>query len=426
MSFGKKLVAARAARQERPFARRSSRSGRHRAHEAVDAASLVEAHAAETRDVKTHHILRAGCALRQPLMRPPADLLTTISLSALHSALLAKETGAVATQPVVITIGATSTSGSTGNHLSTGTSAVMLGAAALETALLATSSTRAAQHQSLSSRKYRADGGGTSRVPACHATIAMLTPLAGRCAAAGPWLRPPLMACALLAAMIAPNPAAAQTWLGTVNTDWGTSGNWSTPPTPTGGPTINTTIPNPTVIDVISVGTGTLGIAATPSSTGSLTIQRGGSLSLLGGMSIASKAGSIGTMVVTDKNTKFNAGGVSVTSIGVGDLANFGGGHGTMTVENSAAASLDVVILGVNNGDLTSASTGVVNVTSGGQLTITGQSYIGGFSGIGGTGIVTVTGSDAQGSGSLLTSGDLYLGSGAQGDGAEVQIPRRQ
>jgi hypothetical protein len=86
-------------------------------------------------------------------------------------------------------------------------------------------------------------------------------------------------ASALFAAVIAPNPSAAQTWTGTTSSDWNTGTNWSGGVVPTSADivTINTTTPNPPIIGLstsISAATGVFTIGETSSGGSTLNHVR--------------------------------------------------------------------------------------------------------------------------------------------------------
>jgi T5SS/PEP-CTERM-associated repeat protein len=146
---------------------------------------------------------------------------------------------------------------------------------------------------------------------------------------------------------------------------------------------------------------------------GSLLIEAGATLSNpLAYIKIGQFVSATGTATVTDPGSTMSAGGL----LRVGDS-----GHGTLTVENFALASVGEVQVGVY-----SSSTGLLTITSGGTLTTNGATTV--DTGAQGGGAATLTAGEfdigvlahAQGTvsvdgGTLTVEGDLFVGDGGSG-----------
>lgn len=126
-------------------------------------------------------------------------------------------------------------------------------------------------------------------------------------------------------------PAAATDWTGATSTDWFTAGNWNTGVVPTSSDDalINTTVPNPTVVN--GANAVAKGVSVGVTGTGMLTISGAGTLNsnlaLVGNM-----VGSTGSATVTGAGSTWAAQGMAVGYHGAGTLTISNGGAVTTTV----------------------------------------------------------------------------------------------
>ncbi len=153
-------------------------------------------------------------------------------------------------------------------------------------------------------------------------------------------------------------PAHAQSWSGSVSTDWfvgGPGGNWSggLVPTTSTDANLNTIVPNPTVVSGAAAVTHLLAVGGF--GTGNLTIANGGTLDSIVGTDIGNQAGSIGTVTVGAGSTFTNGGLLSVGTNGTGSLIIVNGG----TVNNGGFGGF----IGYGAG-----SQGTVTVTGSGSI----------------------------------------------------------
>jgi T5SS/PEP-CTERM-associated repeat protein/autotransporter-associated beta strand protein len=133
----------------------------------------------------------------------------------------------------------------------------------------------------------------------------------------------------LALALAAATPVRAQTaWTGTTSTDWFTAGNW-TAGVPTGSvTTIDTNSPNATVVGAAGAQANALYVGF--SSTGTLTIQNGGTLTNGAGL-VGFNSGATGNVTVDGVGSTWSSG-----FIDIGSAAN---ATGTVTVKNGGAVS---------------------------------------------------------------------------------------
>jgi T5SS/PEP-CTERM-associated repeat protein len=238
-----------------------------------------------------------------------------------------------------------------------------------------------------------------------------------------------LTSTALLASAVTAQ--AQQAWTGATSSDWFTGTNWSTNTVPGNGdqPTIDTTAPNPAVVDGGAAGgpaTATLSQTFIGSSaTGALTIQNGGKLTTDNAF-IGNNAGSNGTVTVTDAAsvwTSTNASNGTVVGYnGTGTFNVLAGGtvntvnaifglgaasSGTATVDGAGstwtqtgAAPLSALFVGYGG-------TGSFTVQNGGTVSAV-DTYVGHLAGS--TGTATVTGA-----GSSWTGNSVFIGNGGNG-----------
>ncbi|TPK96254.1 MULTISPECIES: autotransporter domain-containing protein [unclassified Mesorhizobium] len=209
-------------------------------------------------------------------------------------------------------------------------------------------------------------------------------------------------------------------WTGAASTDWFAAGNWKNSAVPTSGDDVvlNPKFPNPTVIDGANAAAHYLFLGTIASYTGSLTIKSGGTL--------ASTAGFVGYL--TDANGVVTVTGAGSAWNNSSDLflAASPSSTGTLTISNGGAVSDTVGHVGsggtgtatvdgigstwTNSGDLYIAEhgTGMLNITKGGAVS-NAVGTIGWHAGS--NGAVTV-----DGPGSTWTnSGDLSVGDGGTG-----------
>jgi T5SS/PEP-CTERM-associated repeat protein/autotransporter-associated beta strand protein len=233
---------------------------------------------------------------------------------------------------------------------------------------------------------------------------------------------------ALCLVMIAPTPAAAQvsSWSGATNSDWTVGSNWNGG-VPTSSSTVNisTVTPNPTVIGVsgaTSASVVIVNIGAASASTGSLTIQKGSTLTTApgtftnGDMIVGAGTSAVATLTVTGAGSNYTTSSNSTPQDPNAPFVVSGGtgSQGTVTVSDGGAINLTGTI-GRNRALpetlIGLAGSGVMNITSGGTFTSTGGSEIG--VGVSGQGNSAVT---VDGTGSKWTmAGKLIVGDAGTG-----------
>jgi outer membrane autotransporter protein len=199
-------------------------------------------------------------------------------------------------------------------------------------------------------------------------------------------------------------PAAATDWTGATSTDWFTAGNWDTGvvPTSSNDALINTTAPNPTVVN--GANAVAKGVSVGVTGTGMLTISNGGTLNsnlaLVGNM-----VGSTGTATVTGAGSAWAAQGMAVGYQGAGTLTISNGGAVTTTawetsIADSAGSTGAVTVDGVGS-TLTASDVvvgnhgaGTLMISNGGAVAATTwTSRLGNSAGATGTATVTGAGS---------------------------------
>ena len=129
----------------------------------------------------------------------------------------------------------------------------------------------------------------------------------------------------------------AQTnWTGQFSSDWFLSGNWDARfPRQTTDANINTVTPNATVI--AEPGAAARNLSVGQNGTGTLTIQKGGTLADSFG-TVGDLPGGLGTVTVTGAGANWsNAGGIVVGGLGTGTLTIQDGG----TMESPGAPPSD-------------------------------------------------------------------------------------
>lgn len=151
--------------------------------------------------------------------------------------------------------------------------------------------------------------------------------------------------------------AAADNWTGASSPDWFTAGNWDNGvPDGTGSVTIDTTTPNPTVID---------GGAPTPSISAIYVGLHGDAgLTISGGAVVTDSSAVVGQYVFSNGTVDITGAGsewktTSISGLTVGDF-----GNGVVTVENGGLLDADLdAVIGVDF----SAYSGTVTVTGAGS-----------------------------------------------------------
>lgn len=240
-----------------------------------------------------------------------------------------------------------------------------------------------------------------------------------------------------LAGMPLSSSAQAQTWNGTVSTDWFTTGNWSTNAVPTSAApvTIDTTSPHATVIGTSAATSGSVDVGQ--SLTGALTISGGGSLNALGSVHLGLNTGASGTVTVTGAGSSLTESG----TLEVGYL-----GTGVLRVQNGAAVQADSATVGfVGNGLATvdgagssllvlnglavgGAASGALTVSNGGALLTNSATFI--CLNANDVGSITVTGANSTWTSASSTvvgqsgTGALYVSNGGVVSGAVAVLGR--
>jgi outer membrane autotransporter protein len=244
-------------------------------------------------------------------------------------------------------------------------------------------------------------------------------------------LRPlTVLACSVIAIVqvAALLPAHAQIWTGNTSSDWFTGTNWvgGAIPTPATSATLDTIVPNPTVVN--GPGAQALDLTVGASFTGALTIGAGGTVSNTDG-SLGFSAGSTGTVTVTGAGATWtNSGNLFVGRNATGTLNIAGGGTvsnvfghvggcsgcstsavGTVTVNGAGSTWTNSAALIVGD-----SGTGQVTISGGGQvLTGAAGGFLGNSPGATGTMAVTGAGSAWNISGQLVVGGFLGPASGS-------------
>jgi T5SS/PEP-CTERM-associated repeat protein len=187
-------------------------------------------------------------------------------------------------------------------------------------------------------------------------------------------------------AAITPSRAANDFWTGSSATDWFTATNWSTGAVPTSADTalINTDTPHAAVVGAAGAQAGVLYVGYI--STGTLTIQTGGTVSSANGV-VGYNSGLASTVTVTGTGSSWT---------NTVDLAVGVAGAGALSIQNGGAVSNGLGAIGFLSG-----STGSVTVTgTGSSWTNSGDLYVGNF----GTGTLTIQ------NGGTVSNGFGYIG----------------
>ena len=233
-----------------------------------------------------------------------------------------------------------------------------------------------------------------------------------------------VLACSAIAIvqLAALAPAHAQIWTGNTSSDWFTGTNWvgNAIPTPATSATLDTVVPNPTVVN--AAGAQALDLTVGASFTGALTIGAGGTVSN-GDGSLGFSAGSTGTVTVNGAGATWtNTGNLFVGRNATGTLNIDSGGTVSSVfghVGGCAGCSTNAFGSATVNGagsTLTSTSALIVGDSGTGQFTISGGGRVitgaaGGFLGNspGASGTMTVTGAGSawNNSGQLVVGGFL-------------------
>jgi outer membrane autotransporter protein len=218
-------------------------------------------------------------------------------------------------------------------------------------------------------------------------------------------------------------PAHAQTiWTGNTSSNWFTGGNWQggAAPTLATNASLDTIVPNPTVVN--GPGAQALDLVVGASFTGALTIGSGGTVANTDG-SLGFSSGSTGTVTVAGAGATWtNSGNLYIGRNGTGSLNIASGGtvsnvvghvggcsgcstnaFGTVTVNGAGSTWTNSSALVVGD-----SGTGQVTISGGGQvLTGSAGGYLGNSPGSAGTMTVTDPGSIWNISGQLVVGGFL-------------------
>lgn len=199
-----------------------------------------------------------------------------------------------------------------------------------------------------------------------------------------------------LAGLALVQPARAdQSWIGATSTDWfdGTNWNGGAAPAAKDNVTIDTTLPNATVIG----GGGAANaqdLTVGQDATGKLAITGGSTLTLSGLTYLGGNLESSGTLTIDGAGSSLS----TVNNVYVGY-----GGNGTLALSNGASLSGHYLLVGNNP-----ASAGWLTVDGAGStINLLNDLHVG----ISGTGTLAVT------NGGVINSSQLILGTNAGGDG---------
>lgn len=200
----------------------------------------------------------------------------------------------------------------------------------------------------------------------------------------------------------------AQAWNGNVSTDWFNGANWDSTTAPVAGDsaTLNTTTPNPAIIDGTAGGYSAVdlfGLNVGLSGTGSLTINNGASVTVtnnnlvIGGDLLGTFASANGTLVLDNAMLI-----VTGSPPGTGTIFIGASGTGSFTAQNGSVADTVDSYVGHFQG-----ATGTATV-DGSAWTNSGSNYVGNF----GTGVFNL-----QGSGTVDVADDTIVGANTTGNG---------
>jgi T5SS/PEP-CTERM-associated repeat protein len=198
-----------------------------------------------------------------------------------------------------------------------------------------------------------------------------------------------MVALGLVLATSTPSRSANDFWTGSPSTDWFTATNWSTGAVPTSADTALINTVTPAVVG--AAGAQAFNLYVGYISTGTLTIQNGGTLSSASG-AVGYNSGLASTATVTGTGSSWT----NSANLFVGDV-----GAGALSIQNGGAVNSGVLYVG-------NFGTGTLTIQTGGTLS-NGLGAIGFLSGS--TGTATV-----DGAGSAWTnSSDLHVGQSGTG-----------
>lgn len=202
----------------------------------------------------------------------------------------------------------------------------------------------------------------------------------------------------LMVWLISQNILAQKTWTGTTNTDWNTASNWSPSGVPTLGDII--VINNATNDPVISSGTTANGLQITINTSGSLTVNSGGSLNILN----SSFASNITLITLNQSATLTNNGTLNVSSFRP-NMTGISLNSSSATFSNSGTANFNVTATSIaftnSSTSVTNTSSGIINLYVGNGIQMTGSN----------------TNQTVNNQGTINYSGSNYAFSGISGSG---------
>jgi outer membrane autotransporter protein len=212
-----------------------------------------------------------------------------------------------------------------------------------------------------------------------------------------------------------PSAAADATWTGATSTNWFTTGNWDTGVVPIAGGVvwIDTTVPNPAVVNGANAVAGNVIVGVTNGGTGALTITNGGTLSGYQG-SVGWDPGSTGAATVTGAGSAWiNSDNFHIGSEGTGTLTVSNGGavsdiRGFLGLDEGSNGTATITGAGstwTNSGGLEvgRSGTGTLTISNGGAVS-SDAGYVG--ENAGGIGTITVTGAGST----WTNTTDLFVG----------------
>lgn len=167
----------------------------------------------------------------------------------------------------------------------------------------------------------------------------------------------PLAGATFVAIAFLAEPAAAQTWNGTVNADWTNGANWSGGAPPGGAIGVVITSSNPVILGFSGPASSVTNGILLNGTSSSLTITNGSTLDTAGVAGVGSGTGHTGTVTVTGAGSRWTVGGV----LNVG-----ASGTGTLNILDGA------LVRALGGLRLSGSSTGTLNVSGGGILETTG------------------------------------------------------
>jgi len=204
-------------------------------------------------------------------------------------------------------------------------------------------------------------------------TIDQPRPLRGN-ARIGRRLVPTSVSIAVLMALSAGSATAQTAWTGATNTDWTNNTNWSGGAVPASPTAVTINSANPAVLGAGGAASGSTGNLFVGNTTsGSLTIQNGSTLTSLGSFRIGGGTGT-GTVTVTGAGSQWTATGLalSVGGSGTGILNIQNGGTVTASGGVSLGNAGGVGTLNVSDATIVSQS---LNVGAGSQVNFDNATY---------------------------------------------------